>query len=48
MQPVDVAITPSSMFGGWVTDPKRAPGEKPFEARGEVAAAKQKVRPSPN
>lgn len=40
-KPVDVTISPSSMFGsGWVTTPKRMPGEKPALS-GEVLRAKQ-------
>ncbi len=40
VQPVDVSVSPSSMIGGWVTVPNRAPGEKP-KLRGEALRAKK-------
>lgn len=40
-RPVDVSVSPSSMFGtGWVTVPNRKPGEKP-PMRGEKLRSKQ-------
>jgi hypothetical protein len=43
VQPVDDFSTPSSQFGGWVTVPRRKPGEVP-KLRGE--ALRKKTEPS--